>query len=130
MSDKNKAIAGTSLAAGTSALILTVILVGLGERIGELPFRHLFLSRSSLSMPAYMDLIRNEIPKNKQVFGVSLHSLIKRIPQALGPLLGGVLWLINPQVNLFAAAGFGFGACIIYGFFGKTIEKSEEKSEK
>lgn len=81
-------------------------------------------------MPAYMDLIRNEIPKNKQVFGVSLHSLIKRIPQALGPLLGGFLWLINPQVNLFAAAGFGFVACIIYGFFGKTIEKSEEKSEK
>lgn len=48
-----------------------------------------FLSWSSLSMPAYMDLIRNEIPKNKQVFGISVHSLIKRIPMALGPLLGG-----------------------------------------
>lgn len=50
-----------------------------------------FLSWSSLSMPAYMDLIRNEIPKNKQVFGISVHSLVKRIPMALGPLLGGVL---------------------------------------
>lgn len=50
-----------------------------------------FLSWSSLSMPAYMDLIRNEIPKNKQVFGISLHSLIKRVPMALGPILGGVL---------------------------------------
>lgn len=50
-----------------------------------------FLSWSSLSMPAYMDLIRNEIPKNKQVFGISVHSLIKRIPMATGPLLGGFL---------------------------------------
>lgn len=50
-----------------------------------------FLSWSSLSMPAYMDLINKEIPKNKQVFGISAHSLIKRVPMALGPLLGGVL---------------------------------------
>lgn len=162
MSDNKKSIAGAALSSGTSALILTVILVGLGEKIGErylpvylvstgaslfapsilngldnflsavysfpggwisnrfgyrkaLLFFNLFailgyliviifpgwipviigsiffLSWSSLSMPAYMDLIRNEIPKNRQVFGVSLHSLIKRIPQALGPLLGGVL---------------------------------------
>lgn len=162
MSDVKKTVTGASLSSGTAALILTVILVGLGERIGErylpvylvatgaslfapsilnaldnflsavysfpggwvsnkfgykkaLLFFNIFailgyliviifpgwisviigsvffLSWSSLSMPAYMDLIRNEIPKNKQVFGVSLHSLIKRVPQALGPLLGGLL---------------------------------------
>ncbi len=50
-----------------------------------------FLSWSSLSMPACMDLIQQELPKNRQVMGVSIHSLIKRVPMALGPVLGGVL---------------------------------------
>lgn len=50
-----------------------------------------FLSWSSLSMPACMDLIQQELPKNRQVLGVSIHSLIKRVPMALGPVLGGVL---------------------------------------
>jgi MFS family permease len=50
-----------------------------------------FLSWSSLSMPACMDLIQQELPKNRQVMGVSVHSLIKRVPMALGPVLGGLL---------------------------------------
>jgi MFS family permease len=50
-----------------------------------------FLSWSSLSLPAAMDLIRGEVSKNKQVMGVSLHSLVRRIPMALGPLIGGIL---------------------------------------
>ncbi len=50
-----------------------------------------FLSWTSLSLPAAMELIRGEVPKNKQVMGVSLHSLVRRIPMALGPMIGGVL---------------------------------------
>ena len=50
-----------------------------------------FLSWTSLSLPAAMELIRGEVPKNKQVMGVSLHSLVRRIPMALGPIIGGIL---------------------------------------
>ena len=50
-----------------------------------------FLSWTSLSLPAAMELIRGEVPKNKQVMGVSMHSLVRRIPMALGPMIGGVL---------------------------------------
>jgi MFS family permease len=50
-----------------------------------------FLSWSSLSLPAAMDLIRGEVSRNKQVMGVSLHSLVRRIPMALGPVIGGIL---------------------------------------
>lgn len=50
-----------------------------------------FLSWTSLSLPAAMELIRGEVPKNKQVMGVSLHSLVRRIPMALGPMIGGFL---------------------------------------
>ena len=50
-----------------------------------------FLSWTSLSLPAAMQLIRGEVPGNKQVMGVSLHSLVRRIPMALGPVIGGLL---------------------------------------
>ncbi len=50
-----------------------------------------FLSWTALSLPAVMELLSTEMPKNKRVFGVSLHSLVRRIPMALGPVLGGIL---------------------------------------
>lgn len=50
-----------------------------------------FLSWTSVSFPAVMDLITKAVNKNKQVMSVSLHSLVRRIPMALGPVLGGAL---------------------------------------
>lgn len=195
MSETKKALTGSVLTSGTAALIFTVILVGLGERIGErylpvylvatgaslfapsilnamdnflsavysfpggwistkfgykkaLLFFNLFailgyliviifpgwipviigsvffLSWSSLSMPAYMDLIRNEIPKNRQVFGVSLHSLIKRIPQALGPLLGGVL---IDHFGIQTGIRIAFIIAILCSCFGIVVQQSALK---
>lgn len=49
----------------------------------------LFISWTAISLPATMDLVSGIAPKNKRAMGVSMHSLIKRIPMALGPLLGG-----------------------------------------
>ncbi|MBI2441523.1 MAG: MFS transporter [Lentisphaerae bacterium] len=50
-----------------------------------------FLSWSALSMPATMSLVAKVLPSNKRTMGVSLHSLVRRLPKALGPLLGGVM---------------------------------------
>jgi MFS family permease len=49
-----------------------------------------FLSWSAISLPATMSLIFRVLPKNKQTMGVSMHSLVRRIPMALGPILGGL----------------------------------------
>jgi len=49
-----------------------------------------FLSWSAISLPATMSLISQILPKNKQTMGVSMHSLVRRIPMALGPILGGL----------------------------------------
>jgi MFS family permease len=38
-----------------------------------------------------MSLINRSVPKNRRVFGVTLHSLVRRFPMALGPILGGIL---------------------------------------
>ncbi len=51
----------------------------------------LFLSWSALSLPATMDLVAKVLPQTKRTMGVSMHSLVRRIPMALGPLLGGLL---------------------------------------
>ena len=48
-----------------------------------------FLSWTAISLPATMDLVSSVLPKNKRTMGVSMHSLVRRVPMALGPVLGG-----------------------------------------
>jgi MFS family permease len=50
----------------------------------------LFISWSAISLPATMSLIAKVLPMSKRTMGVSMHSLVRRIPMALGPVLGGV----------------------------------------
>jgi len=50
----------------------------------------LFISWSAISLPATMSLIAKVLPMNKRTMGVSMHSLVRRIPMALGPVLGGI----------------------------------------
>jgi MFS family permease len=49
-----------------------------------------FISWSAISLPATMSLIAKVLPMHKRTMGVSMHSLVRRIPMALGPVLGGV----------------------------------------
>ena len=51
----------------------------------------LFLSWTAISLPASMNLIAEVLPKNKRTMGVSMHSLVRRVPMALGPVIGGLL---------------------------------------
>jgi MFS family permease len=51
----------------------------------------LFLSWTAISLPATMGLVAEVLPKDKRTMGVSIHSLVRRVPMALGPLLGGFL---------------------------------------
>ena len=50
----------------------------------------LFTSWSSVSVPAIMSAISDILPKQKRTMGVSFHSLIRRFPMALGPIIGGI----------------------------------------
>ncbi|MBC8459143.1 MAG: MFS transporter [Deltaproteobacteria bacterium] len=49
-----------------------------------------FLSWTAISLPATMSLVAKVLPMNKRTMGVSMHSLVRRIPMALGPILGGL----------------------------------------
>ncbi|MEE9911537.1 MAG: MFS transporter [Deltaproteobacteria bacterium] len=50
-----------------------------------------FLAWSAISLPATMSLVAAVLPQNKRTMGVTLHSLVRRVPMALGPIFGGVL---------------------------------------
>ncbi|MDD5208226.1 MAG: MFS transporter [Elusimicrobiales bacterium] len=49
----------------------------------------LFIAWSSVSLPAIMGAISKLLPFHKRTMGVSMHSIARRIPMAVGPLLGG-----------------------------------------
>jgi MFS family permease len=70
----------------------------------------LFISWSAISLPATMSLMYKVLPANKRTMGVTMHSLVKRIPMALGPLLGGLfigIWGEQDGVRL------AFGAALV-----------------
>lgn len=48
-----------------------------------------FIAWSAVSLPAIMSLISKAVPSNKRTMGITIHSIVKRIPMSLGPLLGG-----------------------------------------
>jgi MFS family permease len=50
-----------------------------------------FLSWTAISLPAIMGLVSRVLPQHKRTMGVSMHSLVRRIPMAVGPLIGGLL---------------------------------------
>ena len=49
-----------------------------------------FLSWTAISLPATMSLVARVLPTDKRTMGVSMQSLVRRIPMALGPMFGGL----------------------------------------
>jgi MFS family permease len=50
-----------------------------------------FSAWSNISLPGSMSLIIDTLGNEKTVMGISMHSFIRRIPMAVGPLIGGLL---------------------------------------
>lgn len=86
-----------------------------------------FLSWTALSLPAVMDMLSKEMPKNKRVFGVSLHSLVRRIPMAIGPVIGGLLIDIYGERY---GVRLAFGAAFILGILSLVFQQLMIKDQK
>lgn len=79
-----------------------------------------FLSWTAISLPATMDLVVTVLPKNKQTMGVSLHSMIRRVPMAIGPVLGG--WFIV-QFGRVQGVRYAFLAAIFFAIIALFIQQ-------
>ncbi len=80
----------------------------------------LFISWSAISLPATLSLIYKVLPQNKRTMGVSMHSLVRRIPMALGPLLGGIsigVWGERDGVRM------AFGAALAMGVVALLLQQ-------
>ncbi len=80
----------------------------------------LFISWSAISLPATMSLMYKVLPTNKRTMGVTMHSLVRRIPMALGPLLGGLfigIWGERDGVRL------GFGVALIMSIVALLLQQ-------
>ena len=69
-----------------------------------------FLSWTAISLPATMSLVARVLPKHKRTMGVSMHSLVRRVPMALGPVVGGLCidhWGATDGVRIAFVAALG-----------------------
>ena len=89
-----------------------------------------FISWTAVSLPAIMSLVSKAVPKERRSFGVSLHSFFRRIPMALGPIVGGLLIAAFGRIEgVRAAFGAAFGMGLVALFIvGKFM--ADDKVEK
>jgi len=87
----------------------------------------LFLSWTAISLPATMSMVARVLPKDKRTMGVSVHSLVRRVPMALGPMIGGwfiVKWGTVDGVRL---AFLGALAMAVVALIAQQVLIEEEK---
>lgn len=90
-----------------------------------------FIAWTAVSLPAIMTLVSQVMSKDKRVMGVTLHSLVRRIPMALGPLVGGLLIGVYGKVDgiriaFCVAFVLGLASLLIQYYF---IEDDHEEKE-
>ncbi|MBW2436830.1 MAG: MFS transporter [Desulfobacterales bacterium] len=81
-----------------------------------------FLAWSAISLPATMGLIAKVLPTNKRTMGVTMHSLVRRFPMALGPILGGLcigVWGVEQGVRI--AFGVALALSILAVFLQQKL---------
>jgi MFS family permease len=91
-----------------------------------------FSGWGNIALPGSMSLITKTLGKNKTVMGISMHSIIRRIPMILGPLIGGYLIVTYGLI-----AGIKISFCISIGlslvgiiFINKLTVDDAEKPPK
>ena len=91
-----------------------------------------FISWTALSLPAILSMISSTVKKEKQTMGVSIHSLIRRIPMALGPVIGSVFisaFGIKTGARVSFSIAFLLGIFALF-FINKFIEDKREERLK
>lgn len=89
-----------------------------------------FISWDALSLPATMSLVSKILPKEKRTMGVSLHSLVRRIPMALGPIAGGYMIKLYGDIDgIRYSFMLAFTLAVISLVMQQTFME-EEKKEK
>ena len=87
-----------------------------------------FSAWNAVSLPASMSLISKSLGNKKTAMGISMHSIIRRFPMMLGPIIGGVM-ITNFGLVTGIKLSFGISIllCITGIFFQQKMRPDEEK---
>ena len=88
-----------------------------------------FLSWTAISLPATMGLVAQVLPQNRRTMGVTMHSLVRRFPMALGPLVGGACIDIWGRVDGIRIAFVGALAMAVVAAIMQQILIEEDARE-
>jgi MFS family permease len=86
-----------------------------------------FLAWSALSLPATMTMVSDLLPKSKRAMGVSMHSIVRRIPMGLGPIIGGGLIAYYGVVT---GVRLAFCLALFFGMVSIIIQQRMAPNEK
>ncbi|NPV76447.1 MAG: MFS transporter [Anaerolineae bacterium] len=112
-----------NLIAMTGYLIVILIPTWWAVFIGAV----LFLSWSAISLPATMSLVAAVLPENKRTMGVSMHSLVRRIPMALGPIIGGLLIAWRGEI---AGVRWAFVLALVFALIALLLQQIFVEDQK
>jgi MFS family permease len=85
-----------------------------------------FMAWSSVSLPSSMSLVSAVMPRNKRTMGVTLLSITKRLPKALGPVLGGLLIGLYGQTQ---GIRYAFIVAFVLGVIAIFVQQKLIKEE-
>jgi MFS family permease len=80
-----------------------------------------FLSWSSISLPASMSLVAQVLPADHRTRGVAMHSLVRRLPMAVGPLIGGVL---IDRYGVVVGIRLAFGVAMLFAIVSIVLQQT------
>jgi MFS family permease len=108
------------------ALVGYAIVILIQSWIAVLVGAVFFMAWSSVSLPASMSLVSAVMPRNKRTMGVTLLSITKRLPKALGPVLGGLLIGLYGQTQ---GIRYAFIVAFILGVIAIFVQQKLIKEE-
>lgn len=85
----------------------------------------LFTAWPAMAFPAVISLITTVLDKNQRVMGLSMHAIIRRIPMALGPVIGGIListFGINAGIKMAMGSAFFLSIIAVGVLFRIPVE--------
>ena len=80
-----------------------------------------FLSWSAISLPASMSLVADALPRERRTMGVSMHSLMRRAPMALGPIIGG---LLIDRFGTVTGIRLAFAVAMLFGLLSIVLQQA------
>jgi len=77
-----------------------------------------FIAWTAVSLPAVMSMVARAVPREKRTMGVTVHSFVRRVPMALGPVVGGLVIGLSDRV---LGIKIAFGAAFVLGLVAIAV---------